>query len=222
MRRYMVIGLGRFGQAVAEGLTRAGAEVIGVDRNLALVDAMRDRIAVAVQADSTDSEALRAAGAESVDGAIVAIGEGLEAEVLTVAICKELGVKEIIARAAGEREQRILELVGATRTAIVEAEMGHRLAAALAVPGVGAQMPITEDISFIVREADERFFGKTVAESQLRARWGLDLIGVKRPKLDGAFSVYMMPDADFRLLPKDLLLLVGANARIRSFANREK
>ena len=61
-------------------------------------------------------------------------------------------------------------------------------------------MPITEDISFIVREADERFFGKTVAESQLRARWGLDLIGVKRPKLDGAFSVYMMPDADFRLL----------------------
>jgi trk system potassium uptake protein TrkA len=221
MRRYMVIGLGRFGQAVAEGLTRAGAEVIGVDRSLALVDAMRDRIAVAVQADSTDADALRAVGGESVDGAIVAIGEGFEAEVLTVAILKELGIKEIIARASNEREQRILDLVGATRTTFVEAEMGHRLAATLAIPGVGAQLPITEDISFVVRKADDRVFGKSVAESGLRARWGLDLIGVKRPKPDGTFSVHVMPPADFHILPRDLLLLVGANTRIQGFAASE-
>jgi trk system potassium uptake protein TrkA len=214
----MVIGLGRFGQAVAEGLSRAGVEVIGVDRSLALVDGMRDHIAVAAQVDSTDPEALRAVGVETVDGAIVAIGEGFEAEVLTVAILKEFGVKEIVARATGEREQRIMALVGATRTILVEAEMGHRLAAALVIPGVGAQLPITEDISFVVREADERVFGKTVAESALRAHWGLDLIGVKRPRMDSTYAVTVMPPADFRILPKDLLLLVGANTRIQGFA----
>ncbi|HSD51469.1 MAG TPA: TrkA family potassium uptake protein [Candidatus Methylomirabilis sp.] len=219
MKRFLVIGLGRFGRAVAEELTEAGAEVIGLDENMTRVEAVRDRIAVAAQVDSVDPEALKAVGAAEVDAAVVAIGENFEAEVLTVAALKELGIKEIVARAQTERERRILELVGATRVFFVELEMGRRLAKALAATQVVDHVAIAEGISLIHWTADERVVGKTLDETELRSRWGLNLVAVKRSRSDGAESVAVMPDPDFALMAGDVLLLVGADARIRAFTS---
>ncbi|MGE5848881.1 MAG: potassium channel family protein [Candidatus Methylomirabilota bacterium] len=219
MKRFLVIGLGRFGRAVAEELTEAGAEVIGLDENMSRVEAVRDKIAVAAQVDSVDPEALKAVGAAEVDAAVVAIGEDFEAEILTVAALKELGVKEIVARAQTERERRILELVGATRVFFVELEMGRRLAKALAATQVVDHVEIAEGISLIYWTADERVVGKTLGETELRSRWGLNLVAVKRSRPDGAESVVVMPDPDFALMAGDVLLLVGADARIRAFTS---
>lgn len=218
MRQFVVVGLGRFGRAVAEELTDAGAEVIGVDEDMALVEAVRDRIAVAAQVDSVNPDALKAVGADKADAAVVAIGEHFEAEILTVAVLKELGIKDIVARARTEREARILELVGATRVLFVEIEAGHRLAKALAATDVVDHVEIAEGVSIIYWTADERVIGKTLAETDLRAQWALDLVAVRRPKPGGGDAVTVMPPVDFRFQGGDILVLVGADARLAAFA----
>jgi len=219
MKRILIIGLGRFGRPLAEALAQAGAEVIGLDENMALVEEIRDRIAVAAQADSTDPQALRAVGAAEVDAAVVAIGEDFEAEVLTVAVLKELGIREIIARVQTERERRILELVGATRTLFVEGEMARRLAKTLAATAVLDAVEVADGISMIHWTADERVAGKRLRDADLRARWGLDLVAVKRRRPEGGETCTVMPEPDFALLAGDVLLLVGADARIRAFTS---
>jgi len=216
MKRFLVIGLGRFGRPLAEALTGAGAEVIGLDEDMSLVEAVRDRIAVAAQADSTDPQALRAVGAVEVDAAVVAIGGDFEAEVLTVAALKELGIKEIIARSQTERERRILELVGATRTLSVEGETARRLARSLAA-SVLDSVEVAEGISLIHWTADGRVAGKRLREAELHARWGLDLVAVRRRRPDGGETCTVMPEPDFTLLAGDVLLLIGVDARIRAF-----
>jgi len=217
MRQFVVVGLGRFGRAVAEGLTDAGAEVIGVDEDMALVEAVRDRIAVAAQVDSVNPDALKSVGADKADAAVVAIGEHFEAEILTVAVLKELGITDIVARARTEREARILELVGATRVLFVEVEMGQRLAKTLAATDVVDHVQITEGVSIIYWTADERVIGKTLIEANIRAQWGLDLIAVRRPKPGGGHAVTVMPAVDFMFREGDVLVLVGADARLSAF-----
>src|SRR3989304_8164716 len=127
MRRFLVIGLGRFASGLAEARAQAGGEIIAVDERMELVEAVKDKVAYAAQLDSMEIESIKAIGAKDVDVAIIAIGEDFEASVLTTAVLKELGRKEIIARANTDREKKILELVGATRVISIEAEMGKRL-----------------------------------------------------------------------------------------------
>lgn len=130
--RYLVIGLGRFGTALALRLAEQGVEVIAVDSELEYVDAVKDRIGHALQLDSTDPAALQAVDARSCTVAIVAMGEGFEAAVLTVAALKECGVPRVLARARNPRHARILKAVGADETIEVESEVGRRLAESLA------------------------------------------------------------------------------------------
>jgi trk system potassium uptake protein TrkA len=126
-KRVLVVGLGRFGRAVAETIMEGRGEVIAVDTDMALVEAVRDRVTIAAQIDHVEADALREIGAGEVDAAVVAFGEDFAAQVLTVALLKEFGISQIVARAPTEREHRILELVGATRIVSVEAEMGQRV-----------------------------------------------------------------------------------------------
>lgn len=214
MKHFLVIGLGRFGRAVAEDLAKAGAEVIAVDTEMSHVEALRDRVAVAVQIDSVELEAFREIGAPDVDAAIVAIGDDFAAEVLTVAILKELGVKEIVARANTERERRILELVGATRIVSVEAEMGERVAKSLLASDVLDHVSLGGGVSVIYWTADERVIGRRLAETELRSRWQLDLIAV-RPA--GSKKLEILPPPDYIFQEGDVLLLAGADARITAF-----
>lgn len=213
MKHFLVIGLGRFGRAVAEGLTEAGGEVIAIDTDMSLVEDIRDRVAVAAQVDSVEIEALRAVGAAEVDAAVVAIGADFAAAILTVAILKELGIKKIIARANNERERRILELVGATLVLSVEVEMGQRLARSLAADVLDL-VALGNGISIIYWNADERVIGRTLGESELRSRWRLNLVAV-RPA--GQENLDILPPPDYVFQRGDVLLLVGADARLEVF-----
>ncbi|MEZ4449372.1 MAG: NAD-binding protein [Nannocystaceae bacterium] len=125
--RYLVIGLGRFGMAVAVALTDAGAEVIALDSDMNLVEAIKNRVAYAIQLDAADPQALRSVDAHSCKSVIVAIGENFEAAVLCVAALKEIGVGHVIARAISQRQARILNAVGASEVIEIEAEMGKTL-----------------------------------------------------------------------------------------------
>jgi trk system potassium uptake protein TrkA len=131
-KRYLVIGLGRFGQALAEELSAQGAEVFACDMNMANVEAVKDRVAMAAQLDASDPEALRGIDAAVAQAAIVAIGENFEATVLCVAALKEVGVTRVIARARTAMQARILVAVGASQVIELESEMGRRLGQTLA------------------------------------------------------------------------------------------
>lgn len=132
-RRFLVIGLGRFGISLAETLGREGCEVVAVDMNMANVDLVKDRVAYAMQLDAADPAALRSVDAPGCAAAIVAIGENFEATVLCVAACKEAGVQKVVARARTAMQARILVAVGATQVIELESEMGRRLGQTLAV-----------------------------------------------------------------------------------------
>ncbi len=137
-KRFLIIGMGRFGQALADTLTQEGAEVLAVDARMELLDRVKDRVALAAQLDATDVEALRGIQADNVTAAIVAIGEQFEAAVLCVAALKDAGVTTILARARTPMQARILLAVGAAQVLEIEAEMGRRLGASLAA---GAFLP---------------------------------------------------------------------------------
>jgi trk system potassium uptake protein TrkA len=214
MKHVLVIGLGRFGRAVAEGLAQTGCEVIAVDTDMTLVEALRDRVAVAAQIDSLEPETFRAIGAIDVDAAVVAIGEDFAAEILAVATLKELGIKEIVARANTDRERRILELVGATRIVSVEVEMGQRVARALVARDVVDHVTLAPGVSLIFWTADPRVVGRTLADSELQSVWQLNLVAV-RPAGQETLEIMVKPDYVFH--EGDVLLLLGPDAKLAEF-----
>lgn len=228
MRRVLVIGLGKFGQSVAETLSKNGGEVIAVDVQMDLVEAIKDRVTYAAQLDSIEIESLRAIGAKDVDVAVIAIGQDFEAIILTTVNLKELGVKEIIARAKTEREKKILELVGATRVISIEAEMGRRLAKALLAPSVLEHIELSEGYSMIQYEVDKRLIGKAVSEAGLMTQWGLNLVGIKQrveiPSPEGEPQIQermeLVPRPDYRFKQGDVLVLVAHEREFEAFTGQ--
>jgi trk system potassium uptake protein TrkA len=131
-KRYLVIGLGRFGTQLAESLTDAGHDVIAVDVDMERIEAVKHRVAFAMQLDGTSTEALKAVDATSASTAVVAMGDNFEAAALCVVAVKELGVPRIFARARTPAQCKILAAVGATRTIELEAEMARSISTELA------------------------------------------------------------------------------------------
>ena len=125
--RFLVIGLGRFGSALAESCTDAGHEVVAVDVDMERVEAVKHRVAFAMQLDATDKRALQSVDAAAATAAVVAIGEGFEAAALAVVALKELGVPKIFARARSSEQAKILHAIGATRVIEIEAEMAKQV-----------------------------------------------------------------------------------------------
>lgn len=130
--RILVVGLGRFGSALALGLAERGCDVVAVDVNMELVEAVKDRVGYAMQLDATDPLALRSIDASSCSAAVVAMGEQFESKVLSVAALKECGIPRVIARSRDATQSRILKAIGATEVIEVESDVGRRLAQQLA------------------------------------------------------------------------------------------
>lgn len=149
--RYLIIGLGRFGAALAESLAEQGAEVIAVDRDMAMVDAVKQKVAYALELDASDPQALLSVDPLKCKAAIVAIGENFEATVLTLAALKEVGVRDIVARSRSARESRILQAVGATEVIELEAEMGRTFGRRLAGRRDGQALPVGDAIKQYVK-----------------------------------------------------------------------
>jgi trk system potassium uptake protein TrkA len=212
---FAVIGLGRFGAAVATTLTELGQDVIGIDGNDERVRQVADVISAAMQLDATDGRALRAAGIKDVDVAVISIGENIEASLLVVMLVKELGVERIIAKAVTPLHGRILEKIGVSRVIFPEREMAMRVAHSLVVPNVLDYIELSKDFSIIELPAPEEFCGKTLRELQLRNRFGLTLIAIKRrPPGGGDETTNVAPTAEDRIEQGDVLSLLGSNDRL--------
>lgn len=213
-RLFGVIGLGRFGSAMATTLTELGQDVIGVDADEDRVQQLADLIPQAVQLDATDAKALRAAGIRDVSVAIVSIGENIESNLLVVMQLREIGVETIIAKAVTPLHGRILEKLGVSRVIFPEREMAIRIAHSLVLPNVIDYIEVSRDFSIIELPAPEAFVGRNLRQLELRPRLGLTLIAIKRAGDDGNVVTNIAPSADEVIRKGDALALLGSNERL--------
>ena len=218
MRKVAVIGLGRFGMVLARKLAASGAQVIAIDRSDKLVNEIKDDVAVAVRLDSTDEAALASQGIDSVDVAVVSIGENFEAAVLTTMIVRKLGVSRIVCRAQTVTHGEIFRRIGADEVIQPEKQAGEQLARRLATPHLQDFISLAEGFTLIELFAPSAFQGRTLKSLELRTRYGVNLVAIKRVNIrerDGIREeipeIVSVPQPENVILPKDVLVLVGSD-----------
>ena len=175
-----VIGLGRFGMRLARRLSELGHEVIALDRDMALVEEIKDVASVAVQLDVTDEKALVAQGVHKVATAVVAIGESFEMAQLCTVILKKIGVKRVISRAQNDIRAKILTLVGADGVIMPETESASQWALRLHRPNLVDYLPLMPGFSVMEIPVPKDFIGKRIKETELRSRYHLNLLAIKK------------------------------------------
>ena len=208
----IVIGLGRFGTAVAQSLVRMGHEVLGVDESAERVQLLADRLTHVVQADTTSIEALTQLDVTSFDRAVVAIGSDVEASVLTVLALVELGVPKVWAKATNERHGKILEMTGAHHVVYPEAQMGERVAHMVTGKMID-YMEFDDDFAIVKTRAPAEIAGLSLEQSDVRQKFGITVVGVKRPKQD---FTYARPETVVER--DDLLIISGRIDLVEKFA----
>ena len=214
-RQFAVIGLGRFGSAMATTLVELGQDVIGVDGDSEKVRHLADTVTQAVELDATDERALRSVGIQDVDVAVVSIGENIESSLLVVMQLRELGVKSIVAKAVTPLHGRILEKLGVSRVIFPEREMAVRIAHGLVMPNVIDYIELSRDFSIVEVPAPDIFVGRSLKQLELRPKYGLTLIAIKRRSaLTGAKMTNVAPSAEETIEVGDVLSLLGSNERL--------
>ena len=203
-KQYIVVGLGRFGRAIAETLCEAGEEVLGVDMNMDLVEDMRDRITQAVQMDAMDREALTALGVKDFDVAFVTMGSDIRASGTITLMLKELGVKRVIAKAHDDFHGRMLEKLGADKVLFPERDMGRRIAHNLVSGNIIDYLELSPDYSMAEVRPKREWVGRALKDLQLRSRAGINIIAIKNGE-----SVDPMPQPDSVIRENDMLLVVA-------------
>ena len=202
---YAVFGLGRYGIAVARELVEGGAEVLAVDRDEEIINSASAFIPICKCADVTDAEALRQLGIANIDVVILSMASSLEASVMAVMLCKELGVKTVIAKGASEMNCRILRRVGADKVVFPENESGVRLARSLLSAGFTDIIELSRDVSMLELEVRPEWVGKTLTELSLRKKYSINIVAVVK---NTQISVNINPE---KPLEAGMKLIVIAN-----------
>ncbi|MDG1894590.1 MAG: TrkA family potassium uptake protein [Fuerstiella sp.] len=227
-QRVAVIGLGRFGMALARRLSQHGAEVIAIDRQHKLIEEICNDVAIAVRLDSSEEAALRSQEVERVDCVVVAIGENFEAALLTTAICKKnLKVPKVICRAQTTLHAEIFRQIGADEVIQPEQNAGEMVARRLAHPRIHDYVKLGDGFTIVELLAPSHFVGKTLKELNLRSTYRVNLIAIRRttdtpdaedqPVADQIISV---PGPDDRIDASDILLLSGSDTALSNLPRK--
>ena len=208
-KTYAVFGLGRYGIAVARELVNNGAEVIAVDCDERIVNAAADELPICKCADITDPEVIRQLGISNVDVVIVAMANNLEASVMAVTLCKEIGVKTVIAKSGNEMHQKILKRVGADKVVFPENESGIRLAKNLLSSGFVDMVSLAKNVSMIELDMKADWVGKNLIELNLRKKYSINVVAVRK---DEAVSVDIDPHTP--LQADDKLIVIANTERL--------
>lgn len=209
-KTYAVFGLGRYGTAVARELVDNGKEVIAIDTNQKLVNNAAAYLPVCKCADVTDAEVISRLGIGNIDTVIVCMASNLEASVMAITLCKEAGVKTVIAKCANEMNQKILLRVGADQVVFPENESGIRLAKNLLSSGFIDMISLSSDVSIVEIDVKDEWVGKNLIELNLRKKYGFNIVAVKKG-VD--VNVNINPE---QILDSETTLIVIANtAKLR-------
>ncbi len=210
IKQFAVIGLGRFGSSVALTLASMGYDVLGIDTDPDKVRDMAHDIAHVVEGDATDIEVLKTLGLRNFDVAVVAIGNDLQASILVTLNLKELGVRCVVSKALSEVHGKLLIKTGADRVVFPERDMGIRVANNLLASTVMEHIQLSPDHSIAEVPATGNLAGKTLSQLHLRARFGVNIMAIRRGK-----NIIVSPQADNNVSPGDVLIVIGENEGIR-------
>ena len=208
-KAYAVFGLGRYGIAVARELVASGAEVIAVDSDEKIVNAAADELPICKCADITDPEVIRQLGISNVDVVIIAMANNLEASVMAVTLCKEIGVKTVIAKSANEMHQKILTRVGADKVVFPENESGIRLAKNLLSSGFVDMVSLAKNVSMIELDMKPDWIGKNLIALNLRKKYSVNVVAVRKGDM-----VRVDIDPHEQLSEEDKLIVIGNTEKL--------
>ncbi|MFC4002640.1 potassium channel family protein [Prauserella oleivorans] len=213
VNRVVVIGLGRFGSSLAMELVRSGFEVLGIDRDPKLVQRYADELTHAAVADTTDAEAMTQLDVPEFERAVVGIGTDMEASILTTSLLSDFGIPSIWAKAVSRQHRRILERVGAHHVVLPEYDMGERVAH-LVTGRMLDYIEFEDDYALVKTTAPDEVRGKPLGETQIRNKYGVTVVGIKRP---GSGFTYATTETVVH--PHDILVVAGRRDQVEKFAD---
>jgi trk system potassium uptake protein TrkA len=206
MKRFAVIGLGKFGFHVAKALFEAGNEVVAVDQDKNKIQEIDPYCTEAVVMDATDKERLNALGLEDMDSVIISAGTKISNSILICLHLQEMGIRKILAKATDDDHAKILKKVGATEIIRPEMAMAVRVARSLSTPNILDFIPLAEDYNLLQVDPPRAFIGKTLKELNLRAKYNVYVIAIKELVPE---NFVLVPPAGFLIKDSDVLIILG-------------
>jgi len=214
-KEFAVIGLGRFGGSICRTLSEQGMEVLAIDIDEDRVNEFASIASHAVVGDSTDESVLKSLGIRNFDHVIVAIGDNIQASILTTIILKELGVKHITVKATNDYHEKVLKKIGADQVVHPERDMGERIAYNIISNNVLDYLQLSEEHSIVEIVASERLDGHSLLELDIRARYGINIVAIKRGN-----DIIVSPLASEIIRAGDILIVIGADEDIDRFESK--
>lgn len=211
-KQFAVIGLGRFGSSVAKTLYDLNYEVMAVDQDDERIQENINNVTHAVQADSTDEVALKSLGIRNFDVVVVAIGQDIQASILTTLILKEIGVETIVVKAQNQLHAKVLYKIGASKVIFPERDMGIRVAHNLVTPNILDYIELSDEYSIVEILSSEKMANKSLIELNIRARFGCNVMALKNND-----HINVAPSAQDIIKEGDIMVVIGHNKDLRKF-----
>ncbi|WP_284140960.1 MULTISPECIES: TrkA family potassium uptake protein [unclassified Virgibacillus] len=211
-REFAVIGLGRFGGSICRELCMEGMEVLAIDNDEDKVNEYKNIASHAVIADSTDEATLKEIGIKNIDHVIVAIGDNIQASILTTVILTDLGIKKITVKAQNDYHEKILNRIGANHVVHPERDMGKRIAHSIISNNILDYLELSEDHSIVEVKVGTKMLGKSLIDLDIRANYGCNVVAIKQGK-----DINVSPLAEEILMENDILIVIGADKDISRF-----
>jgi len=219
MKQVCVIGLGQFGSHLARTLARMECDVLAIDMEDKPIDALRDDVQRAVLIDVRNLQALESVVSPTIDEAIVALSENMEASILCTLHLHKIGVKRIRAKASSQDHAAILKAVGVTEVIFPEQETAERMANRIVNPDLLDYLPLSKDYHVVEIAVPESFVGQSLAQLHLRKHYQVLAIAIKDPDQN---RVEFMPSADHVLRAGNTLVVIGQEVDIAKMREKAK
>lgn len=214
-KEFAVIGLGRFGGSICRTLAEQGIEVMAIDSNEDRVNEYAMIASHAVVGNTTDEKVLKGLGIRNFDHVIVAIGDDIQASILTTIILKELGVKNITVKAQNDYHEKVLLKIGADHVVHPERDMGRRIANNMISNSVLDYLELSDEHSIVEIVASQKIDGKSIIDLDVRAKYGINIVAIKRKN-----EIIVSPQANEIIQQKDILIVIGADVDVNRFEKK--
>src|SRR6476620_4805253 len=214
-KEFAVIGLGRFGGSICRTLAEQGIEVMAIDINEDRVNDYSMIASHAVVGDSTDEKVLKELGIRNFDHVVVAIGDNIQASILTTIILKEHGVQNITVKAQNDYHEKVLVKIGADHVVHPERDMGKRIANNMISNSVLDYLELSDEHSIVEIVASEKMDGHSILNLDIRAKYGINIVAIKREN-----EITVSPQANEMINKNDILIVIGADVDINSFEKK--
>ena len=219
MRQFIVIGIGRFGQAVAERLYELGHEVLAIDTDEDTIQRVSERVTHAVTADATDENVLKSLGVRNFDVGVVAIGTDIQSSIIVTLMLKEMGVGYIVSKAQNDTHAKLLMKIGADRVVFPERDMGERVAHNLIGTNILEYIELSEEHSIIEYAVLQSWIGKDLRDLNLRVKYGVTVVAMRNRNEEG---INVSPKADTKIKEGDILIVIGSNDDLKKLERKSE